>query len=211
MEMSQDQRNKAIDKASTSQLSLYSDPDSGAKLKKIANKHQEMIKEYGVFAIAVGDVILGLVPQEKLPDLLVERLGIPKPDALRVTADVLDFLAPLANPDTETQTPTAAANETTIPIKSDLASEIAETEAALTAVKPMHTMQSDMAETQKETGTTSPAATPPARSVLAAAHDTVPEPKELIHQATSQDSLLADGPGNQTKNPGGRWDTAQPK
>lgn len=173
------QKNIALDAANEIQLRLYGDPDSGTALSKIAASHP-VITDYKSFAIAIGDVILDLVPQEKLPDLLIERLQITRPEAMKVTADVLDFLAPLSNPTPAVAKPAIA---TGAPAVSDaaLAAEIAQAEATLaTVVQPMRTMAHDM--------------------------ETAKHPSDTTHQAASQADLLH----SQTRNPEATWGDTTP-
>ena len=134
------QRDTAYEAATKQQLYLYEDPSSGAKLKAIAGTQNIVDKKaYSAFAIAVGDVILGLVPQEKLPDLLIERLQITRPEAMKVTADVLDFLAPLGNTGLE------IASKNSISDNEVLEVELAQAEMALdSSVQPIRTMAHDM-------------------------------------------------------------------
>ena len=145
MDISKQQKQEAVQKITPVQERLYSDPESGTLLVAIADTHQITGDEqYTAFAIAVGDVILGLVPQEKLPELLVERLGIERPAAMRITADVLDFLAPLDQPEATETTTTVPINNTEQSNDNSLASEIAEAEAAMKSMQPIRTMSHDM-------------------------------------------------------------------
>lgn len=187
-----EQREVALENLNDVQRILYESYDAGVRLGKIAQAHA--ITSRPNFAIAIGDVILGLVPQEKLPDLLIERLEITRPEAMKVTADVLDFLAPLSTGqlpptiDINQTTPTSQPpenqpshslpiNTTASEISTTLAAEIAETEQSLNqAVQPMRTMAHDMEVAR-------PAA-------------------EQTHQATDQHELLQ---GNKARNPNATW------
>ena len=91
-----EQREKKFEKASELQRQLYDGAESGRAIGTLAEKHK--ITQHVDFAIAVGDVILDLVPKKQLPSLMVERLGVSQADAMRISADVLDFLAPLSAP-----------------------------------------------------------------------------------------------------------------
>lgn len=188
------QRDTAYESATNQQLYLYENPESGAALMAIANKHNlSSSATYTTFAIAIGDVILGLVPQEKLPDLLIERLQITRPEAMKVTADILDFLAPLSQTQPAAKPPVVSSGTqptpTAIPRKPQpdtaLADEIMATEIELeSAVQPMRTMAHDM-----ET-----------------ARNPQPASADVVHQASSQSDLLS---GNKTKNSSATWNTTQ--
>lgn len=99
----------------------------------------------------------------------------------------------------------------------DLSAEIAAAEAALHEVQPMRTMNHDMELTRGTLGESTPpaqaaqtpAATPPATSVAAAAADRIPTPGELIKPGTDPHNLVADGPGNQVQNHDAAWGNTQ--
>ena len=112
------QRDAAYEAATNQQKALYEEPESGALLWKIAEKYQlTEDKTYTKFVIIIGDIILGLEKQTNLPSLLTEKLGLDFGQAIKITADMIDFLS------------------TPVPEEvSDLASDIAETEAALEAI-----------------------------------------------------------------------------
>jgi len=178
--MNHEQREELFELASDVQKHLYESHEAGLALEQIAIKHLLQANHID-FAIAVGDVILGLFPQEQLPQLLIERLNLSQANAMRITADVLDFLEPLDATKTAVpvatnipiQTPTAVADPEPI----SLADELAAAEATFHQLQPIRTMAGDM-QTLK--------------------HD-VP-----IHQAASQETLL-NGDGNGKKNPGAQW------
>ena len=65
------------------------------------------------FYTVVGDVILGLLPPTQLPELLIENVHISQADALRVTGDLLDFLAPILEESTPDQSTTPEIIEST--------------------------------------------------------------------------------------------------
>jgi hypothetical protein len=192
MEFTQDQRNTKFTQASDTQRYLYSDPDSGEAIFDIAQtNHITPNGQYKSFALAVGDVILGLVPQEQLPQLLMERLEITQPAAMRITADVLDFLEPL-NSDSKADSVLTAVSttENTIPINKEptvvepdtLAAELAETEAVFKQLQPIRTMAHDM--------------------------ETIKQVEEPVHLATDQETIL-NGQGNAQKNESAQWGTPE--
>ena len=190
MRFTDEQRDQAYESSSEVQKSLYEGPLSGEALYGIGKNHGLIDTDVRMsFLIAVGDVILGLVPQEKLPELLVERLEIERPAAMRITADVLDFLAPLDQPEPVKTSATA------IPINSEadpdptndnsLASEIAEAEAAMASMQPIRTMSHDM-EIKRGTPADEP-----------------------THTGASQADLLDRNATAKDKNPDARWGTEQ--
>ena len=188
MKITPQQQEVAFEQANERQKELYDTHESGVLLHEIAKKHNILNKK-DLFFVAVGDIILGLVPQEKLPELLVERLGIERPTAMSITADVLDFLAPLDQPEPVKTSATA------VPINADanpeptndnsLASEIAEAEATMQALEPIKTMQHDMEVVRS-----------------------IPS-KETVHQTTSQADLLDRSASVKDKNPEATWNTEQ--
>jgi hypothetical protein len=106
---------------------------------------------------------------------------------MRITADVLDFLAPLDEPQ-----PEASDTATTVPINNpeptndnSLASEIAEAEAAMKTMQPIRTMSHDM-EVMRGTPTDEP-----------------------THTAASQDDLLKQTQTKPAEPSTQRWGTEQ--
>lgn len=92
-------RSKTFLTAKPVQQWLYSDGENGDLLFYIAQKydlHQDEI--YKKFAITVGDIILGFYKIEDTVPLLQQELGIDPRTAALLGADVLDFLAPLSDP-----------------------------------------------------------------------------------------------------------------
>ena len=185
--MNHEQREKVFETASDIQKKLYESHESGLALEQIGVSHS--LENHIDFAIAVGDVILGLVPQEKLPELLVERLGIERAAAMRITADVLDFLAPLDQPEPVKTSATAVpinADANPEPINDNsLASEIAEAEATMQALEPIKTMSHDMEVVRSKTT------------------------DEPVHSTASQADLLDHAAAVKEKNPDSRWNTEQ--
>lgn len=130
------QRDAAYEAATNQQKALYEEPESGALLWKIAEKYQLTQDDtYRTFVIGVGDVILGLEKQTNLPGLLTEKLGLDFSQAIKLTADIIDFLN------------TPVTREPT-----DLASDIAETEAALEAIPKNLPVTSAADQPDEQTG-----------------------------------------------------------
>lgn len=170
-QITKEQRESALDSANKIQMRLYADPESGAELRKIADKHSAIFTDYKVFAIVVGDAILGLVPQEKLPDLLAEKLQITWSEAVKITADLLNFLEPLSNQNNQTSS-------------SDiLASDIAETEAALEAM-PKNLPVTSAADQPSEQTKTASTPSIPIQQPATPPTPTFSQPPQPQHQET---------------------------
>ena len=213
MFISEEQREAAYESATESQLELCDTAASAKKLATISERHKLIqLGVHTTFSIAIGDVILGLVPQEKLPSLLIERLQIGQSDAMRITADVLDFLAPLSG--------VAAAPRSQAPVTTSYppapSPQAAPSPAPTYVPDDIDALRQQLAnaEANLRTAPTQPAPTMPQNVEPAQGYvapqpliPTVPEPSELIHQSIGQDSLLADGPGQQLKNPDATWNT----
>ena len=162
MNITKTQRQEAFSNANQLQIKFYGDPEYGSMLYAIARNHESTTNKYSDFAVAVGDVILGLVPQTQLPQLLVERLEIDQATANKVTGDLLDFLAPLDDPSAPAQSAATSipiinndrpidtglnqADVTAAPATAaeSLEEEIAATEAAFHQLQPIRTMAHDM-------------------------------------------------------------------
>ncbi len=188
MNFTDEQREDAYNTATAKQRSLYEGSENGQALYTISQRHGISDQDRHLhFLVAVGDVILGLVPQEKLPELFVERLQISQPDAMRITADVLDFLAPLNQPTNTpvpitTQPQPAEMTKVSTDSQDTLAAELAETEAAFKQLQPIRTMAHDM--------------------------ETIRTEEEPVHQAASQETIL-NGQGNAEKNTTAQWGTPE--
>ncbi len=90
------QREQAYATASQNQRLLYSAPESGIRLYKIARTHQITSEEqYQRFAVVVGDFVLRFYKQSELPTVLGTALGLTAGASFKLAADVIDFLAPL--------------------------------------------------------------------------------------------------------------------
>jgi hypothetical protein len=177
---------KALQNITTTQEELFSGIEAGQKLREIADSHQINDATYDKFVQVIGDVILGLSPQERLPELLIKELELSKTETMRITADVLDFLEPLTSstlkPAADNTTTSAAINTLKVPVtkSNTLADELEAAEAAFHDLQPIRTMAQDMESLKQDI--------------------------EHLHTATSQDVLL-NGDGNGKKNPEAAWDT----
>ena len=109
MTITQPQREEAFAKATPAQVQLYDTPEASRQLHEICVRHQ-LLNQKMTFYTVVGDVILGLLPPTQLPELLIENVHISQADALRVTGDLLDFLAPVL----EASTPNRSTDQETV-------------------------------------------------------------------------------------------------
>jgi hypothetical protein len=99
MEITKDIRNQQFDTASDTAVYLYSHYLSGEKLFQIAQSYNLVEpQQYRIFATTVGDIILGFYQIEDTVPLLQQELGIDATTAGLLGADVLEFLAPLSDP-----------------------------------------------------------------------------------------------------------------
>ena len=99
MEITRDIRSKFSAQISPVQEYLYSSPNAGGRQRKIANKYElKLTAKYKKFATTVGDIILGFYKIEDTVPLLQQELELDAKTAALLGADVLDFLAPLSDP-----------------------------------------------------------------------------------------------------------------
>jgi hypothetical protein len=128
MDITDEQREERFAQSSPTAKKLYED---GVGLLAVFSKHHIPQARYRDYALLVGDVVLGLINRSDLVTLFAQRLGLSEISSLRLTADVLEFLAPLH----QTQ---------------PLHQEIAETEAALAQTIPVRTMARDMHDLESQ-------------------------------------------------------------
>ncbi|MCA9360927.1 hypothetical protein KC845_00040 [Candidatus Kaiserbacteria bacterium] len=93
-----EQRNEKYAMATATQLYLYEEPASGAKLKAIADKFALNDSKYPNYALIVGDTILGLRKITELSNTFANDLGLTSEISTKLVADIADFLAPLEDP-----------------------------------------------------------------------------------------------------------------
>ncbi len=99
MEITQEIRKEASGQQTHAQQFLYKHPSSGGKLFSIAQIYNLSSEEsYVIFASTVGDIILGFYKIEDTVPLLQQELELDAKTAALLGADVLDFLAPLSDP-----------------------------------------------------------------------------------------------------------------
>lgn len=99
MSVTRAQRDEAFNAASETAQRLCAAPESGEQLYAIAKRHDfaDSPRQYRAYALAVGDVILGFYEDRELPALLMQEAHLDGKTARAVTADLLEFLAPLHN------------------------------------------------------------------------------------------------------------------
>lgn len=71
---------------------LYSSPSTGQKLAEILQTYHLKEGLYAQYALAFGDVVLGLEDESKLPRLLVDRAQFPEKLATIISHDLLEFI-----------------------------------------------------------------------------------------------------------------------
>lgn len=99
-DITDEQRDAALTKASSHQIYLYSNPESGKKLRTLATKNNITDEAmYTKFAIVVGDVILKLIPELEIPGVLAKNLNFSTEKAINITNEIIDFIK---EPDTDT-------------------------------------------------------------------------------------------------------------
>ncbi len=99
MELTNLHRDHIYESANSVMKFLYEMPESGRRLREIADRYRIIEHEnYKKFALLVGDVVLGFYKIEDTVPLLQQELGLDAKTAALLGADVLDFLAPLSDP-----------------------------------------------------------------------------------------------------------------
>lgn len=146
-EINNEERIAAFSHANPTIQNLWSSEESGEKLRSIFTTHSLSGNLYRSYTNVVGDVILGFHQQGELPQLLKTALGIDDTRAIRLTADLLDFLEPLNH-----QSPVVADA-----LPPTIASEIAQAEAALEHVSNVRTMARDMEDLKSQAPHEAPA------------------------------------------------------
>lgn len=117
---------------------------SGNELRSIATKHGITDQSaYTKFGLLVGDVILGITKVSDLQITLSQEIGLDDLAANKVTRDLIDFLAPLSDPNwqppLETLTSPKTSPEASV-AATDIAIELAETEAEIQSIPALRTM-----------------------------------------------------------------------
>ncbi len=98
--VTKDIRNQTFEKGNAVQQFLYADSSCGLKQIAIAQKNNFHTNKdlYRKFALTVGDIILGFYKVEDTVPLLQQELALDPRAAALLGTDVLDFLAPLSDP-----------------------------------------------------------------------------------------------------------------
>lgn len=152
MEISNEQRDNAFEKATEQQRFLYADPESGSRLLTISSKYGLSERDvYFKFAVLVGDVILGLRSRSELPSELSKTLGIDTEKAVRITGDLIDFIDhPEKNIESNLQKEGVkpVIENSSVTESDKLTTDIIEAEATLKAIPQVRTMASDMKQTE---------------------------------------------------------------
>lgn len=141
--ISDTQREGAYTKTTAVQKQLYASPQAGKTLKGLAQKYNVHAPEtYSIFAVTVGDIILGFYKPEDTITLLQQELGISTQTAALLSADLKIFLAPLQDPNWQAPQKIVSESEAVAEeiITADIALELAETEVAMRAIPALRTM-----------------------------------------------------------------------
>lgn len=194
-----EQREQAFEQASDTKRELYDSYQSGMKLENISKTHG--VQKHFTFLTAVGDVVLGFYQTAQLPQLLQSEVGVTADQASAITADVLDFLAPLQLSSAAVTTdpvPVAVSEKPTAPVIRTMANDMAYVKEHPDAEPPVYTStQTAILREGRAQNTPPPSAptVPPAASAGAA--ETAPE------QTTAEESAAPASPEDVT----GRWNT----
>lgn len=191
-------RDKVKVNASLAQDYLYSSPTSGLTLWRLAEKYK-LQENYKVFAITIGDIILGFYKIEDTVPLLQQELGIDPKTAALLGAEVLEFLAPLNDPnwqpprEEEGQEET---NEMTVPSVTVPARPINITSVPPVAV-PTPSVQSvpNVAPVVQTTPTVPPVATSAPTPAYAVPYEPAYQPSPEVPEPTYQSSQNDIRPG----------------
>ncbi len=124
---------------------LYDAPESGHLLRTVFEKYLTNMAFYDNYVDLVGDCILGFHKTTELPKLFQERLMIGADQAQRMTADLMDFLAPIVEREqAENNIKKAEAHKLADEIATIPKDAPSDTVTEAPAVKPMRTMADDM-------------------------------------------------------------------
>ena len=98
--LTNEHRSSIYSQATLAQQYLYNSPDSGRVLNGIAKKFdlRSNPEIYRNYAVTIGDIILGFYRIEDTVPLLQQELELDPRTAALLGADILDFLAPLSDP-----------------------------------------------------------------------------------------------------------------
>lgn len=120
------------------QLALYDSPAAGQRLQLIAEKNGLNTEAaYGLFAVFVGDVVLGLIPHNEIKQKLQERLpGLNDTTATQLDSAIKQYVS---------------GGLTTNGF--DISKEIEETESTIKSLDTVRTMAGDMQGHQTNEGT----------------------------------------------------------
>lgn len=157
---------KVYDNATPIQQKLFASSDFHQKLDELATKYNLQSKEQTtLFIFTVGDIVLGLYKIADTVPLLQQELGIDPRTAALLGADVLEFLAPLSNPNWQPP----VEEETVEPEVATPAVAVTVTAASIPAVapvaapEPLHTYAEDLSTARGERVPSYQPTTTPAR------------------------------------------------
>lgn len=139
------QRDDAYLEANPAQRYLYAHPNSGQALHLVAEKYDlTAAAVYPHFAILVGDIVLGFYRAEDTAAVLQQRLGLTAQMANLLAADIRQFMQPLTDPTWQAPYNESAEADALAAdiVTTDIALELADTEAELHTIPTLRTMSS---------------------------------------------------------------------
>ena len=92
MDFSKEQRKEKYLASPKNIKSAYAAPETGELLEKLAKKINLPDQKYKDYALAVGDLILGLIKPNQLSEHLVASVVIPKPQADSIAPEINSFV-----------------------------------------------------------------------------------------------------------------------
>jgi hypothetical protein len=90
--MTREEREQRYRTAPPKQQFLYASEEAGAMLYKIFTDYHLPSTVYREYALAFGDVVLGFEPEERLPQVLMERLRLSEKMATIIAHDLLEYI-----------------------------------------------------------------------------------------------------------------------
>jgi hypothetical protein len=189
MSISPEQRKEAAKRATKEVLYFYESEEASEKLYAILERNAITREEQrSSIVLEVANVVLGFYPVTKLPEVLTGTFGLDIRKTLALTADIVDYLAPLENRSASTA---VVPEETLLGSKQEIAMEIAETEADFARIPKVHTMAADIDRAR--------ASVPIAPT----------KPTESVYSST-QAALLRESAATTTNKSTGRWESDAP-
>jgi hypothetical protein len=179
MQITREYRNELLSHVKPVQLYLYESPSAGGNLLDMAQKYQlTAVADYRKFALTVGDIILGFYKIEDTVPLLQQELGIDAKTAALLGAEVLDFLAPLSDPNWQPPVETDEVENISIPENQAMVTnQSAINPEPVSSILPeLRTMAADMEEGRSPVRSTFNAVTAVDEPVYVSTQPTIEKP-----------------------------------